>query len=156
MSIRALTAVALSMLILALPLHAQEASRPSDEGTAVRSVRTLLEEQVAAWNRGDLERFMAAYWRSPDLLFTSGAEVRRGWQATYERYRKRYGGDVETMGQLAFEDLEITMLGGDAAWVLGRWHLIRNSTESGGIFTLVLRHLDGEWRIVHDHTSVKG
>lgn len=153
---RALIAVVLGTLIVARPLHPQDAAPASHEQAEVQTIRTLLQEQVVAWNRGDLDSFMEPYWRSPNLVFTSGAELRRGWQATYDRYRKRYGGDSDTMGQLAFKNLEVTMLGPDAAWVLGGWHLTRKGTESGGIFTLVLRRLQGEWRIVHDHTSVEG
>ena len=46
--------------------------------------------QVAAWNRGDLDGFMAGYWKSPDLVFFSNGTRTRGWQATLERYQKRY------------------------------------------------------------------
>ena len=31
--------------------------------------------------------------------------------------------------------------------------LERNAGRPGGVFTLVFRRLDGEWKIVHDHTS---
>jgi uncharacterized protein (TIGR02246 family) len=152
---RVLTAVVLGAAIVAEPLRAQDGRPAPDDHAGVEAIRTLLRKQVAAWNRGDLEAFMAPYWRSQNLVFTSGAEVRRGWQATYERYRKRYGSDVDTMGQLVFKDIEVTMLGSDAAWVLGRWHLTRRGVPSGGVFTLVLQRLDGDWRIVHDHTSAR-
>jgi beta-aspartyl-peptidase (threonine type) len=49
------------------------ASTPEDEISAV------LDQQVAAWNRGDLEGYMAGYWNSPDLMFYSGATITRGW-----------------------------------------------------------------------------
>ncbi|MPY89152.1 MAG: DUF4440 domain-containing protein [Luteitalea sp.] len=151
----AVAAGLLLWLVAPGPVHAQ-GSPPAAAAQAIRTIRTLLDDQVAAWNRGDLDGFMAGYWKSPDLVFTSEAQVRRGWQATYDRYRKRYGGEPETMGNVAFEDLEITMLGADAAWVLGRWRLTRNGHRSGGVFTLVLRRFNEGWRIVHDHTSVEG
>src|SRR5947209_20489038 len=47
-----------------------------------QAVRAVLDAQVAAWNRGDLEGFMAGYWQSPDLTFFSGDKVTRGWPAT--------------------------------------------------------------------------
>jgi beta-aspartyl-peptidase (threonine type) len=45
-------------------------------------------------------------------------------------------------------------LGKNAALVLGRWHLKRDSGELGGIFTLVFQQFPNGWRIIHDHTSL--
>jgi ketosteroid isomerase-like protein len=118
------------------------------------AIERVLTDQAAAWNRGDLEAFMDGYWRSPDLVFTSGGRVQRGWQTTLDRYVASYGSSPETMGRLTFSDLEIHPLGGGAAWALGRWGLEFEGGESpGGIFTLVFREIEGRWLIVHDHTS---
>jgi ketosteroid isomerase-like protein len=54
---------------------------------------------------------------------------------------------------LKFTQLEFTTLGDSAALVLGRWHLMRDSSPLEGNFTLVLRRIDGNWVIIHDHTS---
>lgn len=97
---------------------------------------------------------MSGYWKSPNLVFTSGGHIRRGWKKTLEAYRKHYGNDRESMGKLAFSDLEIHRLGPRAAWVLGHWKLSRSSGVSGGVFTLIFRRFNGGWRIVHDHTSL--
>lgn len=116
-------------------------------------MRRVLEAQQAAWNRGDLEGFMAGYWDSPDLVFTSSGRVQRGYRAVLDRYRATYGTGAE-MGTLAFTDLEVHPLGADAAWALGRWDLARAGSRAGGVFTLVVRSFDDEWKIVHDHTSI--
>jgi ketosteroid isomerase-like protein len=117
------------------------------------SIEKVLDDQREAWNRGDIEAFMQGYLRSPDLVFTSGAEIRRGWQVTLDRYRARYGNDSSTMGKLAFEVLEIQSLGADGAVVLGRWGLSGLEAPAGGVFSIVLERRDEGWRIVHDHTS---
>ena len=135
--------------------------RTSAGGSAVDAVadsrpaiERVLTEQAAAWNRGDLEAFMDGYWRSPDLVFTSGGNVQRGWQTTLDRYVASYGTSPETMGRLTFSELEIHPLGDRAAWALGRWALEYDDGESpGGVFSLVFREIDGRWLIVHDHTS---
>lgn len=128
-----------------------ESSWASDTRAGILRV---LDDQTAAWNRGDLEEFMAGYWRSPDLVFTSGGKVQRGWRTTLDRYRATYGGSPESMGRLSFHDVEVHPLGDDAAWALGRWDLERTGGDLGGVFTLVFRRIDGDWKIVHDHTSV--
>jgi len=58
------------------------------------------------------------------------------------------------MGTTTFSDLEITMLGPDAAMAFGRWHQQGSKGEGKGLFTLILKRLPEGWRIVHDHTSV--
>jgi beta-aspartyl-peptidase (threonine type) len=120
---------------------------------AARQIRAVLDRQVAAWNRGDLEGFMDGYWRSPELTFYSGGTPLAGWQATIERYRRRYQSEGREMGHLTFSDLQIEMLGSKAAFVRGRWHLKMTTGEAGGLFTLIFRRLDNGWKIVHDHTS---
>ena len=91
--------------------------------TPRRRCAALLNAQVEAWNRGDLEGFMAGYWRSPELVFCSGATLLKGWDATLERYRKRYQAEGREMGQLRFESLEVLMLGPDGAAARGEYWL---------------------------------
>ena len=119
-----------------------------------KTPRAVLDAQVEAWNRGDLEAFMAGYWRSPDLVFCSGATVTKGWDETLARYRKRYQSEGRDMGRLRFDAVEVLPLGDDAALARGAFHLVMSDgKEPHGLFTLLLRRLDGTWRIVHDHTS---
>lgn len=122
-------------------------------GFAVQ-IEDILTQQAIAWNRGDIEAFVEPYWHSPDLTFSSGGVVTRGWEKTKQRYHKRYPTKAK-MGQLTFSDLEINELGSKTALVLGRWQLNR-AEPIGGSFSLVFRKMDGRWLIVHDHTSVGG
>ena len=97
---------------------------------------------------------MAGYWRSPELVFCSGATVTKGWDATLERYRKRYQAEGREMGRLAFDAIEVMALGEDAAFARGAYRLrLRDGSEPFGLFTLVLRRFPDGFRIVHDHTS---
>lgn len=129
------------------PAASQEAA-----DAAVRRIEALLAEQAEAWNRGDLEGFMEGYLRSPELSYTAGGAVHRGWDELFERYRRAYG-EGEAMGLLTFDDLEVHPLSADAAWALGRWRLELAADTLGGAYTLVLRRVAGEWKVVHDHTS---
>ena len=115
-------------------------------------IRNILGRQVADWNRGDIESFMHAYWQSPDLTFSSGGRITRGWQNTLDNYHQRYP-NRKVMGHLEFSFLEITPIEIGAALVLGRWYLDRDE-PIGGAFSLVFRKVHGRWVIVHDHTSV--
>ncbi len=116
------------------------------------AIRKVMDEQTAAWNRGDLEGFMEGYWRSEKLTFTTGDEVTRGWQQSLDNYRKSYG-TKEKMGVLTFSILELNVLSKDAAVVLGSWSLKRQKDNPHGKFTVVFRKFKEGWRIVMDHTS---
>jgi beta-aspartyl-peptidase (threonine type) len=124
--------------------------QPEDDKKAIRAV---LDAQVIAWNKGDLPGFMEGYWKSPDLTFYSGKKVTRGWEATLQRYQKTYQGEGREMGKLAFQDLDVQVLGADHAVVRGRFVLTLKKDTAEGLFTLIFRKIDGKWRIVHDHTS---
>jgi ketosteroid isomerase-like protein len=115
------------------------------------AIRKVMDDQAAAWNRGDLEGFMRGYWNSPKLVFV-GSEVTRGWRPTLDRYKRSYG-TREKMGTLTFSDLEITVLSKDAAVVLGSWSLARAGDNPHGKFTLTFRKFKEGWRIIMDHTS---
>ena len=115
-------------------------------------IAAVLDAQAAAWNRGDIDAFMAGYALSPDTIFVSGDEVTRGWQTVRDRYAKKYD-SREKMGKLTFSDLTITPLCANAALVLGSWSLERKGDRPHGKFTLLFRKLPEGWRIVLDHTS---
>ncbi len=131
------------------PVAAQTHKPESKTETAIRAV---LDAQAAAWNRGDIEAYMDGYDRSPNTEFVGGDTINRGWQTVLDRYKQRYD-SREKMGALTFSDLEFTILGKDAALVLGRWRLKRTSDEPHGTFTLLFRKTKAGWKIVHDHTS---
>ncbi|MFZ1917744.1 MAG: nuclear transport factor 2 family protein [Terriglobales bacterium] len=124
----------------------------SDAGR--RAIRNVIEEQQAAWNRRDLEGFMAGYWNSPELTFFSGAHESKGWQAALDRYKKNYQGAGHEMGKLEFANLRIEMLGPEAAFVRGEFHLTMTDGKTpNGLFTLIFRKFPDGWKIVHDHSA---
>lgn len=116
------------------------------------AIRKVMDDQAVAWNKGDLETFMAGYWKSEKLKFVSGDKITYGWQQTLDNYKKTYGGKGQ-MGILTFSDLDITLLAKDAAYVVGSWHLKREKDDPRGKFTLLWRKVAGKWLIVSDHSS---
>jgi beta-aspartyl-peptidase (threonine type) len=130
------------------------ASRPRAEDE-VAAIEAVLARQCEAWNRGDIEGFMAlGYWRSEELSFYSGGSANKGYDGVLARYIARYkAGDAET-GQLTFSEVRVDLLGPDAALARGRWRVdFQSKDDAGGLYTLVLERKPEGWRIVHDHTS---
>ena len=128
------------------------APKSQKEDRNVAAVRAVLEEQAAAWNRGDVAGYMEGYAREDSTTFVSGDTLTRGWQTVLERYRSRYD-TREKMGTLAFTELEFKPLSEFYMMATGRWRLTRGADEPHGRFTLILRRTNAGWRIVHDHTS---
>ena len=143
-------------LLLAMTAACASTQTPAPESEALEEVRAVWTSQVEAWNRGNLDGFMAGYWKSPDLVFfTNGAET-RGWQETFDRYRARYQAEGRAMGTLDFPQLDMSMLGADAALARGQWRLkMPDGQELSGMTSVVFRKLPEGWRIVHDHSSAE-
>jgi ketosteroid isomerase-like protein len=148
-------------LVLFLALMAvfklQTASaQPGDEA----QIRTVLDAQVAAWNRADIPAFMQAYENSPETTFI-GQQIRKGYVPILNRYKTAYS-TPEQMGKLTFGNLEVRLFPGSCgrpefAVVTGAFHLDRTTKgeakKDDGIFSLVWRKGADGWKIVLDHTS---
>ena len=127
------------------------AAGPGDQRPGAE-INRVLKAQAQAWNRGDIDGYMAGYARAATTQFVSADTVTRGWETVRDRYKAKYD-SREKMGALSFSDIKITELSADSAMAVGRWRLKRKNDQPHGRFTLLLRKLPEGWRIVHDHTS---
>jgi ketosteroid isomerase-like protein len=147
------TLVALGVgLLLVATANAGATRRTPKRPSAENAVRAVLDAQVAAWNRGDIDEFMNGYDRSPSTRFASGGTVTRGWDTVMQRYKTNYA-TPEKMGTLAFTDLEISVVSPTRALAFGRWKLTRAGDTPNGLFTLLFEKTKAGWKIVADHTS---
>jgi ketosteroid isomerase-like protein len=138
--------------LLLFPIWSLSSSAKPSQSADEAAILTLLNDQTAAWNRGDIEDFMNGYWNSGQTEFVSSEGVSRGWQALLERYRRSYP-DRKAMGHLTFSNLEIRVECSTAAYAIGEYHLQRENDNPSGVFTLNFRKLPEGWRIVVDHTT---
>ena len=115
------------------------------------SIRAVLDAQAAAWNRGDIDAYMAGYAQSDDTMFV-GTDVTRGWTKVRDRYKAKYDSRAK-MGTLVFSDLDLRPLGNDDVIVTGAWKLTREADTPRGRFTLIFHRRTEGWRIVYDHSS---
>ncbi len=133
-------------LSLILPIRSAKAADAEDD------IRDLLADQTDAWNRGNLEAFVKSY--AEDCTFV-GKEVVKGRDKVLARYKKRYP-TTAAMGKLTFRNIEVREAGERIALVTGEWRVERPASAggtTGGVFSLVLKDVDDEWRILLDHTS---
>lgn len=149
-----IVALFLTYITVVIVDFSSQLMKAAERSRAMSFCQQTLDEQLAAWNSGNLEGFMDGYWNSEDLTFCSGGTVTKGWQATIDRYRKRYQADGKEMGKLQFDEIEFVVLAAEEVVLRGRWKLTLSDGNPEGLFTLVMRKLPEGWKIVYDHTSV--
>ena len=114
-----------------------------------KAIMKVLAEQEQAWNNYDLEGFMQGYWKSDSLKFFGAGGVTHGWEQTLERYKKGYP-DKSYSGTLNFKIEQILPVEMNSYYVMGRYFLTREAGNAEGIFMIIFKKIDGEWKIISD------
>ncbi len=125
-----------------------------DPSSREKQIRTMLQNQLDAWNQGSTQGFMEkGYWQSDSLQFVSPNGVKYGYNQVLAMYQKSYPTSVE-MGTLNFEILHVKFLDHkyDVAQVLGKWHVTENPKPGSGYFSLIIKFIDNQPKIIIDHT----
>ncbi|MFN0082588.1 MAG: YybH family protein [Ferruginibacter sp.] len=115
-------------------------------------IRNAMSQQTAAWNAGNIDRFMDTYWQNDSLLFIGKNGPTFGWENTLKNYKKSYP-DTAAMGKLSFELIAVKRLSVLYYSVVGKWQLTRSMGNVEGAFTLLFKKIKKKWVIVHDHSS---
>lgn len=116
------------------------------------AILQLLDDQLQAWNRGDIDSFMKTYWESDSLMFIGKGGITYGWKNTLNNYKKNYQ-DTVAMGKLSFDILLVQRLSFQYFHVIGKWHLQRSIGDLSGHYTLLIKKIKGRWVIIADHSS---
>ncbi|KAB1067961.1 nuclear transport factor 2 family protein [Tamlana haliotis] len=117
-----------------------------------KAIYKVLKNQRLAWSKNNIEAYMAGYWKSDSLKFYSTNGVTKGWENTLERYLKAYPTEDHT-GILSFKINDISKISDDAYFVLGEYHIKRELGNADGIFMLVFKKINGEWKIIADTST---
>lgn len=139
------------LLILSLMLGAGPAwaAHPAAAGA-----RQGLADQMAAWNRGDLEAALDRYWNSPDIVWVTRSGLSKGFADFAAGMRAEFAGKPEKMGSYRGEILEARDLAEDKALLVVRWSITRGAERlMGGVSTQIWQRIDGRWRIVLEHAG---
>jgi len=117
-----------------------------EDKTAIKSVMKLQEK---AWSQNDLEGFMKGYWKSDSLKFYGSSGLTYGWEKTLANYKKGYP-TKDHSGTLTFKINDISKIENNSYWVMGEYYLSRKVGDANGIFLIIFRKINGEWKIVAD------
>ena len=116
------------------------------------AIISLMKLQEEAWSKHDLEGFMKGYWKSDSLKFYGSNGLTFGWDKTLANYKKGYP-TPDHSGSLKFKINDITKIEKESYYVMGEYHLTRKVGNTNGIFMIIFRKINGEWKIVADHSS---
>ena len=117
-----------------------------------KAIRKVLDDQIYFWNKADLDNFVKGYWNNDSVMFIGSKGIVYGYQNTLNRYKQSYS-DTAKMGKLSFTILHVNKLSPDIYFVVGKFFLKRSVGDAEGHYTLVFRKINGEWKIISDHSS---
>ncbi len=124
-------------------------SQTETEANDKSAILAVLNEQSKAWSNHDLEGFMQGYWKSDSLKFFGKSGITYGWQNTLDRYKRGYPNKEHT-GTLEFTITSISRIEENSYYVMGEFFLSRKVGNANGIFMIIFKRIDGEWKIIAD------
>ncbi len=113
------------------------------------AILQVMKKQEKAWSNNDLEGFMQGYWKSDSLTFYGSSGLTKGWKQTLANYKRGYP-SKDHSGTLNFKVNNITKIENDSYYVMGEYHLTRKVGDANGVFIVIFKKLQGEWKIVAD------
>ena len=125
------------------------AKAQSNETQDKEAIIAVMKTQEKAWSSNDLNGFMQGYLKSDSLKFYGSSGLTKGWQQTLDNYKRGYP-SKEHSGTLTFTIDDISRIDEGAYWVMGQYHLSRSVGDANGVFLIIFKKIDGEWKIVAD------
>jgi ketosteroid isomerase-like protein len=140
------------LVLLAFLASCRPAAAPAPDADP-RALEAQFARSAEAWNRGDLDSFIADYAADSLTTFVSGGHVQRGFAWIRDHYAPAFALGA-ARDSLRFEEFAARPLGQGRALVTARFVLTRaGRVSSSGPFTLVMEYRPEGWKILHDHTS---
>ncbi|TRX63283.1 DUF4440 domain-containing protein [Carboxylicivirga sp. M1479] len=148
---KVLLLVGMSILLFACaPKQNEQVLRPVDE-LVRQDILSQMEASSQCWNKGDFEGYMQVYWQSDSLQFMGLNNITHGWQQTLDNYKRGYP-TAAHRGVLSYAFKHFNQVADDCVIVVGSYHLEREMSNAEGNFSLVWKRIDGQWKIILDHT----
>jgi len=142
----------LFVLFLVFFLNGYAQEKTVNYETSKKEIKIMMLQQANDWSNGDIEAFMEGYIKSDSLKFVGSRGLTYGWKNTLENYKKGYPTAAHT-GTLTFKLLDFDQLANDVFLVIGEFHLKRTVGDADGMFSIILKRINGEWKIIADHSS---
>jgi hypothetical protein len=153
--------------------HAIDASSDDTNRSVELEVTAAFEIWNNAWNRGDLNGYLDAYWDSAETRYVSEtlknvdgvdncvvlgrSTINRVFTDVFERTKSflaKQPSKKGKVGYLSLKQLEITPAGSVDAIVFGEFQLeMTDAITRGGLFTIHVRKVERKWVIISEHAT---
>ncbi|MEP6920834.1 MAG: nuclear transport factor 2 family protein [bacterium] len=135
---------------------AYEATAHADDEAAVRDV---LMKSASSFEKNDLPMASQVWVNDESLTIFESGHANYGWADYRDHHLVPEMGEMKNT-KYAFSDIKIH-LAGKTAWATLKYTISADVTDNGklrhidggGLGTAVLENRDGQWRIVHWHSS---
>lgn len=125
------------------------------------TLRTEIQQAVRvyieAYNKADVAAVVEIYSRQPGVTSVGDGDITRGWDRIREAFDQLIG--TEGKYKISIGSIDVTPLGPGYALALTSYTIALNiqgqEVQQRGAMTLVLQKQEGEWKVIHDHTSTK-
>jgi uncharacterized protein (TIGR02246 family) len=153
-SSRLFAGVLLMALTACIHMSVQTGGGVEAPASTQQQLAAAMAQSAAAWNRGDLDAFLAVYKDDAHTAFMAPT-ITYGLPDIKARYARTYFKDGKPKAQLSYDDLKFRALGTDYVLMTGRWHLVATDSDKkqDGYYSLIWERTPAGWRIIHDHSS---
>lgn len=139
--------------LLSLSGAAQAQAGGEDPAQEARRAFNLL---VSAANRLDAGGEDALFWSSPHLVSIAQSTPTLGWEVRSRNTRQWYGSLARQ--KIRVEDVETRILAADVVALMATYRQEieakdGRSWKGRGVWSLVFREIEGEWKVVYEHYS---
>ncbi len=125
----------------------------ADPAQIRREILGVLDHGARAWDAGNLDEFLSDYLPDSGTTFITKTGVLHGIDAIRGVYAARFAPGARR-DSLHFQNVEVDVLAPDVVNTIAWYVLTRgDSITARGPTSLVMRRVNGRWRIVHDHSS---
>ncbi len=131
----------ITLVIISCSTSSQESDKDS--------ILSIMKIQEKAWSNNDIDGFMDGYWKNDSLKFYGSNGLTYGWENTLANYKKRYP-TKDHSGTLNFKINDISKIDDNSYYVMGEYYLTRNVGDANGIFMIIFKKINGEWKIIAD------
>lgn len=146
--------VALLIILTTFFISCSGSETGFNNAEVLNHVSAQMKAQEESWNKGDLEGFMEAYWKSDSLMFVGKSGITKGWNQTLTNYKNSYK-NKEEMGTLNFTNKLMDFVDEETIFVIGKWNLTRLDSlgDLSGHYSLIWKLKNNKWVIITDHSS---
>jgi len=143
----------LILSVCAVPMAAQTDQLYTATRQQLDATKVLLAQQ-AAWNNGDLEKYISYYKDAPDTQAILGTAA-LGLTTIRNAFRTNFP-TRDAMGKLENSEVEVRALGDNFTLITGNYQLMRTKKAGGdasGTFTEILEKTAAGWQVIFSENT---